>query len=232
MSQIRMSGFQPIPPVIKNLIIINALMWVAELTFKEPFINTLSLHYHESPDFGLWQLITHMFLHSPSSFFHILFNMFGLYMFGATLENLWGSKRFLIFYMLCGIGAGVIQLLANFVEMNIIMQQFQGGKLSEEMFRMRAGSIYGGIALGASGAVMGVFAAFAYLFPNTPLMVFPLPVPIKAKYLITGLILLDLFGGINPKYGSGVAHFAHIGGALFGLILVKTMNRTNRQNFY
>jgi rhomboid family protein len=232
MSQIRMSGFQPMPPVIKNLIIINALMWVAELTFKDAFILPLSLHYHASPDFGLWQLVTHMFLHSPGSFFHILFNMFGLYMFGSTLENLWGSKRFLIFYMLCGIGAGVIQLLANFVEMNIIMQQFAAGKLSEGVFRMRAEAIYGGIALGASGAVMGVFAAFAYLFPNTPLMVFPIPVPIKAKYLIIGLILLDLFGGINPQYGSGVAHFAHIGGALFGLILVKTMNRTNKRNFY
>ena len=232
MSQLRMGGFQPIPPVIKNLIIINALMWVAELTFKEPFINALSLHYHESPDFGLWQIVTHMFLHSPGMFFHILFNMFGLYMFGATLENLWGSKRFLIFYMLCGIGAGIIQLLANFVEMNIITQQFANGKISEDVYRMRGQSIYYGIALGASGAVMGVFAAFAYLFPNTPLMVFPLPVPIKAKYLITGLILLDVFGGINPKYGGGVAHFAHIGGALFGLIFVKTMNRNNRRNFY
>jgi membrane associated rhomboid family serine protease len=227
-----MGGFQPMPPVIKNLIIINALMWVAELTFKEPFINALSLHYHESPEFGLWQIVTHMFLHSPGMFFHILFNMFGLYMFGATLENLWGSKRFLIFYMLCGVGAGIIQLLANFVEMNIITQQFAAGKISEDTYRMRGQAIYYGIALGASGAVMGVFAAFAYLFPNTPLMVFPVPVPIKAKYLITGLILLDIFGGINPKYGGGVAHFAHIGGALFGLIFVKTMNRNNRRNFY
>ncbi|MBC7826404.1 MAG: rhomboid family intramembrane serine protease [Chitinophagaceae bacterium] len=227
-----MGGFQPIPPVIKNLIIINALMWVAELTFKEPFIYALSLHYHASPEFGLWQIVTHMFLHSPGSFFHLLFNMFGLYMFGSTLENLWGSKRFFIFYMLCGIGAGIIQLLANFVEITIITQQFAAGNLAEGVARARAEAIYNGIALGASGAVMGVFAGFAYLFPNTPLMIFPLPIPIKAKYLITGLILLDLFGGINPKYGGGVAHFAHIGGALFGLILVKTMNKNNRSNFY
>lgn len=232
MSQIRMGGFQSIPLVIKNLIIINTLVWVAELTFKEPFISALSLHYHESPEFGLWQFVTYMFLHSPGSFFHLLFNMFGLYMFGSTLENLWGPKRFFIFYMLCGIGAGVIQLLANYIEMSIIMQQLAAGKLSMEEAQTRGSSIYNGIALGASGAVMGVFAGFAYLFPNTPLMVFPLPIPIKTKYLIGGLILLDLFGGINPQYGGSIAHFAHIGGALFGLILVKTMNKNNRRNFY
>ena len=232
MSQIRLGGFQPVPLVIKNLIIVNTLMWVAELTFKEPFINSLSLHYHDSPEFGLWQIVTHMFLHSPASFFHLLFNMFGLYMFGSTLENLWGPKRFFIFYMLCGIGAGIIQLLANYVEITIIMQQLAAGKLSMEVATERASSIYHGIALGASGAVMGVFAGFAYLFPNTPLIVFPIPIPIKAKYLIAGLILLDLFGGVNPRYGGGIAHFAHIGGALFGLILVKTMNRNNRRNFY
>src|SRR5215204_809884 len=176
MAQIRMGGFQPIPPVIKNLIIINALMWVAELTFKEPFIYRLSLHYHESPEFGLWQIVTHMFLHAPGSFFHLLFNMFALYMFGSTLENLWGSKRFLIFYMACGIGAGIIQLAANYVEMSIITQQFASGKLAQQEATERASAIYHGIALGASGAVMGVFAGFAYLFPNTPLIVFPIPI--------------------------------------------------------
>ena len=232
MSQIRMGGFQSIPLVIKNLIIINTLMWVAELTFKEPFISALSLHYHESPEFGLWQLVTHMFLHSPGSFFHLLFNMFSLYMFGSALENLWGPKRFFIFYMLCGICAGIIQLLANYVEMNIVMQQLASGKLSMEEATARGQGIFHGIMLGASGAVMGVLAGFAYLFPNTPLMIFPFPVPIKAKFLIIGLILLDLFGGINPRYGGNIAHFAHIGGALFGLILVKTMNRNNRRNFY
>ena len=122
--------------------------------------------------------------------------------------------------------------MANYVEITIIMQQLAAGKLSMEVATERASSIYHGIALGASGAVMGVFAGFAYLFPNTPLIVFPIPIPIKAKYLIAGLILLDLFGGVNPRYGGGIAHFAHIGGALFGLILVKTMNRNNRRNFY
>jgi membrane associated rhomboid family serine protease len=232
MAQIRMGGFQPIPVIIKNLIIINVLMYIAELTFREPFVNLLSLHYYNSPDFGIWQLLTHMFLHSPDSFFHILFNMLGLYMFGSTLENLWGPKRFLLFYLICGLGAGIIQMIAYGVEMNIITQNFIDGGMTQQDFQVRQASIYYGKAMGASGAIMGIFAAYAYLFPNTTLYIMPIPFPVKTKYAIIGLILLDLFGGINPSYGGGVAHFAHLGGVLFGFILVKTMNRNNRKNFY
>lgn len=232
MANFRMGGFPGIPLVIKNLIIINVLVWLAELTFKDEFVSMLSLHYHQSEDFRVWQIFTYMFLHAPNMFLHILFNMFGLWMFGSTLENLWGPKRFLTFYLICGVGAGIIQMLANYIEFTYWDNLFQSGKISLEMYKIKAGPIYNGIALGASGAVMGIFVAYAYLFPNQELFIMPIPVPIKAKYWIIGLILLDLFGGVNPRYGGGVAHFAHLGGALFGFILVKTMNQNNRRNFY
>jgi membrane associated rhomboid family serine protease len=232
MADLRMRGFNSVPPVIKNLIIINVLVWLAELTFGEGFVSVLSLHFYKSPDFGIWQLITYMFLHSPQMLTHILFNMFGLWMFGSTLENLWGSKRFILFYFICGIGAALMQMAASAIEMNILMSNFAQGKILQAEFIERGQGIYNGIALGASGAVMGVFAGFAYTFPNTPLFIMFIPIPIKAKYVMIGLILIDLFGGINPRYGGGVAHFAHVGGALIGFILVLTMNKTNRRNFY
>ena len=233
MAQIRMGGFQSVPMVIKNLIIANVLMYIAELTFKEPFINALALHFYQSPDFGIWQVLTHMFLHAqPPMFFHIIFNMLALYMFGSPLENLWGPKRFLFFYLICGLGAGLIQMLANGVEMHFLMQSLSHGSITQQQFQEKGSGIYNGVALGASGAIMGVFAAFAYLFPNTSLFILPIPFPIKTKYAIIGLILVDIFGGINPEYGGNVAHFAHLGGVLFGFVLVKTMNKTNRRNFY
>jgi membrane associated rhomboid family serine protease len=232
MANFRMGGLPGLPMVIKNLIIINVLVWLAELTFRDSFVDLFSLHYHQSPDFKIWQVFTYMFLHAPNMFAHILFNMFGLWMFGSTLENLWGPKRFLTFYLICGVGAGIIQMLVSYVEFSVYTDQFQNAKLSLEEYRQKAGAIYNTTILGASGAIMGIFAAFAYLFPNEQLVILPIPIPIKAKYWITGLILLDLFGGINPQYGGGVAHFAHIGGVIFGLILVITMNRKNRRNFY
>ena len=232
MADIRMRGFQAIPPVIKNLVIINVLVWLAELTFGAPFVNALSLHYYKSPDFGLWQLVTQMFLHDPSSLGHILMNMFVLWMFGSTLEEVWGSQRFLIFYLLCGLGSAIIQTGAYAVEMNILMDKFTAGTMTEAEFMARGGRIYNVIALGASGAINGVMVAFAYLFPNSPLFLFPLPVPIKVKYVVIGYFLLDLFGGINPRFGDNVGHFAHVGGAIVGLILVMTMNKTNRRTFY
>jgi membrane associated rhomboid family serine protease len=234
MADIRMRGFNAVPPVIKNLIILNVLVWIAELTFGGPFINALSLHYYKSPDFGPWQLVTYMFLHAvPVDWiFHLLFNMFALWMFGSTLENLWGSKRFLLFYMICGVGAGLMQMGASAIEMNILLDKYNEGKIALDQFRAQGGDIYNGIALGASGAVMGVMVGFGYTFPNTPLYLIPIPIPIKAKYLVIGYVLFDLFSGINPNTGDTVAHFAHVGGALIGFILLVTMNKTNRRNFY
>jgi membrane associated rhomboid family serine protease len=232
MADIRFRGFDAIPPVIKNLIIVNVLIWLAELTFGEPFISALSLHFYKSPDFGIWQLISYMFLHSPGMFMHILMNMFMLWVFGSTLENMWGSKRFLIFYLICGIGAGIMQMGTSAIEMLMLMDKFEQQKITEAAYIAKGRDIYYGVALGASGAVMGVMVAFGYLFPNTPMLLFPLPIPIKVKYLVVAYVLIDLFSGINPRYGDSVAHFAHIGGAIIGLILVITMNKNNRRTFY
>ena len=231
MADIRMRGFQSIPPVIKNLIIVNALVWLAELTFGGRFIEVLSLHYYKHPDFGIWQVVSYMFLHSPAPF-HILMNMLVLWMFGTTLEDVWGSKRFLIFYLICGVGAALVQLGIMAVQMNMLIDSFSAGKIPEEEFIARGRLVFNLSVIGASGAINGVMVAFAYLFPNTPLFLFPLPIPIKAKYLVIGYFLLDLFGGINPSYGDNVAHFAHVGGAIVGLILVMTMNKSNRRTFY
>ncbi len=229
-SDIRPGGFQVLPTIIKNLIIINALVWLAQITIGDgifPVEETFALHYYKSVFYKPWQLLTYMFLHSPGNFFHILFNMFALWMFGSTLENLWGPKRFLIFYLLCGLGAAMVHMLAMGYDMSKLEPLFEQGSISPETF-------YGTMnipTLGASGAVMGIFAAFAYTFPNSQLFILPIPFPIKAKWALLGLVALDLFGGVSNQQ-SGIAHFAHIGGAIVGIILVMVWNKKNRITFY
>jgi membrane associated rhomboid family serine protease len=229
-SDIRPGGFQVLPTIIKNLIIINALVWLAQVTIGDgvfPVEETFALHYYKSVFYKPWQLLTYMFLHSPGNFFHILFNMFALWMFGSTLENLWGPKRFLIFYLLCGLGAALVHMLAMGYDMSKLEPLFAQGAISPQTY-------YGTMnipTLGASGAVMGIFAAFAYTFPNSQLFILPIPFPIKAKWALLGLVALDLFGGVSNQQ-SGVAHFAHIGGAVIGIILVMLWNKKNRNTFY
>ncbi len=216
-----MSNFQftkpnKFPPVVKNLIIVNVLVWIAQLIYDKQWGLTekIALYPFDTPAFEPYQIITHMFAHASYTagggimFFHILFNMFMLYMFGRILENVWGGKRFFIFYMACGIGAAVAHLA---------MQYIMGGYAS---------------AVGASGAVMGVFVAFGYLFPNTELMIIPIPVPIKAKWLVLAYIAFDLFGGFGNSGSDGIAHFAHLGGALTGFLIVLFWNKTNRKTLY
>jgi membrane associated rhomboid family serine protease len=208
-----MSNFQftrpdAFPPIVKNLIIINALVWIAQNALDKTYNLTYWLALwpigHEM--FRPYQIATHMFTHGP--IFHILFNMFGLYMFGRILENVWGAKRFLFFYLACGVGAAVAHLVV----------QYYTGTVS--------------YAVGASGAVMGIFAAFAYLFPNTELFIMFIPFPVKAKYAVIGLAAIDLFGGVARFSTDNVAHFAHLGGALTGFILVLIWNKRNRRRFY
>lgn len=190
------------------MLIANVLVYLAQLYFRDsptPLEDYGALWPLASGNFKIWQLITHMFMHDSRSFFHILFNMFTLYMFGAQLEDVWGSKRFFNFYMICGIVAGLAQL-------------FFGGD--------------GGYAVGASGAIMGVLAAFTFLFPNTPLYMMFIPIPIKAKFAIPALMALDLFGGIAKVNGDNIAHWAHLGGAAAGFLLVLLWNKTNRNTFY
>lgn len=204
--QVRPDNF---PPVVKNLIILNVLVWVAQLVFKKQFLTErIALWPVDSPLFEPYQIFTHMFAHSQYGLFHILFNMFMLWMFGKILENVWGAKRFLTFYLLCGIGAAAAHLL---------IQHFTGGYAS---------------VVGASGAIFGVFAAFAMLFPNTEMYIMFIPVPIKAKWVAIGYMAFDLFGGISNVAGDNIAHFAHLGGALTGVIIVLIWNKTNKKTLY
>lgn len=201
---------QAFPPVVKNLIIINVLVYLAQISIGRQFNLTerIALYPIQSPYFRPYQIATHMFAHAPNLFFHILFNMFALWMFGRVLENVWGPKRFLLFYFICGVGAAFLHLA---------VQYFTGGY---------------GPAVGASGAIMGILAAFAYLFPNTTLIIFPIPIPVKAKWAVLGLVAIDLYSGIANFSGDSIARFAHLGGALTGFILVLIWNKTNRRKFY
>ncbi|HRG81146.1 MAG TPA: rhomboid family intramembrane serine protease [Chitinophagaceae bacterium] len=216
MSNFRFTRMDRFPPVVKNLIIINILVWVAQLIYDKQLGITMKIALWpvDSPFFEPYQVATHMFAHATYdmagriSFFHILFNMFGLYMFGRILENVWGHKRFLFFYLACGVGAAATHL---------IVQQLTHGFVP---------------VVGASGAVMGVFVAFGYLFPNTELMIIPIPIPIKAKWVVLFYILIDLFGGFGNMVGDNIAHFAHLGGALTGFLLVYFWNKTNRRTLY
>lgn len=229
-SEIRPGRFQVLPAVIKNLIIINALVWLAQITVGQDLLSMedlFALHHFDSDFYKPWQYFTYMFLHSPSSFFHILFNMFALWMFGSTLENLWGPARFLIFYLVCGLGAGITQELALSYDVAQLNAAYESGKIGMEEWYIRSNVP----TLGASGAVMGIFAAFAYTFPNSQMIILPIPFPIKAKWALLGLALLDLFGGISSA-SSGIAHFAHLGGAAVGIVIVMLWNRRNRNHFY
>lgn len=191
-------------PIVLNLIIINALVYVAQMVLDKTIglTNLLALYPYDSGLFKPYQLVTHMFAHDPSNFFHILFNMYALWMFGSVLERVWGPKRFLIFYLACGLGAAVAQMMV------------------------------GTAAIGASGAIMGLLAAFAYLFPNTKFYILPFPFPIKAKYMVAIYAAIDLFGGLHPGAADNIAHFAHLGGMVMGFILVIIWGKTNKKTFY
>jgi membrane associated rhomboid family serine protease len=196
--------FQRTTPVVLNLIIINALVFLIQFMFDGPqeiVSSKIALFPYKWPEFEPYQIVTFMFAHGGP--FHLLFNMFALWMFGTMLERVWGPKKFLIFYLACGIASGIAHLL-----------------------------LQNSPAVGASGAIMGLFAAFAYLFPNTELIIFPIPVPVKAKYAVAILAAFDLFGGVYPAAGGNIAHFAHLGGLVMGFVLVLIWNKTNKKTFY
>jgi membrane associated rhomboid family serine protease len=234
MADIRMSSFQAIPPVIKNLIIVNALVYFAQTVFEnnESFnmMNLFALHDVHSVFFRPHQLVTHLFMHG--SFGHLLVNMFSLWMFGSMLENLWGSKRFLIFYFVSGLGAAFLHLIVLYFEMEPIMAEFrtlppdqQAAYLGSSQFVVNTPTV------GASGAVFGCLAAFGYLFPNSLLYIYFL-FPVKAKWFVLVYAALELWGGVQNTAGDNVAHWAHLGGGLAGFLLVLYWNKRNRRNFY
>ncbi len=225
------NSFQRTSPVVFNLIIINALVFFAQLIsggLNEPSrVNDLfALHHYKSDEFRPYQLVTHMFMHGSVP--HILFNMFGLWMFGSIIERVWGPKRFLIFYLICGLGAGLAQMGSYAVE----FWKIDHAVIDSQLNVMYQQALRLNCTLGASGAIMGVLAAFGYLFPNTELFIMFIPVPVKAKWAITGFIAIDVFSGIAGDPGDNVAHFAHVGGALVGLLIVLYWNKTNKRTFY
>lgn len=245
----RLSPFAHIPPVVKNLLIINIIFYIATLMFGGPMMTqVLGVHYFDSPDFRIWQVITYMFMHDYSSLFHILFNMFALYTFGSSIEYIMGSKRFLNFYLITGLGALALQLLVQSFEVYSITGSavnngsfmvdslkrtisFNPDLISKDQASTILG-IYLTPMVGASGAIFGLLIAFGMLFPNAELFIMFIPVPVKAKYIIPVYVLLELFLGVKQFSGDSVAHFAHLGGALFGFILVKMWHLKRHDNFY
>ena len=234
----RQTSFSQIPEVVKNLLIINVLFFLAKMTLPIDMDKLFALHPFQSPHFEPYQLITHMFMHGD--FTHLLFNMFALWMFGKVLENVWGGKRFLIYYLATGLGAMILysivqQIQCSLLEAEMTIEQIQyvaSNKLYQpyQIQNMRElSSLYYTPVLGASGAVFGILLAFGKLFPNTLLYLY-FAIPVKAKYFVIGYGALELYSGIsNPN--DGVAHFAHLGGMLFGFILLKYWQKNNTQ-FY
>lgn len=218
MSSFRPSGFSVLPTVVKNLLIINVLFFLAtiaaETALHIDLSDYLGLHYIGASDFKPYQFVTYMFMHG--SFGHLFFNMFALWMFGNTLENIWGSNRFLIFYFVCGIGAGLTQELVQHIQYLTEFQNYDNVNLLGRIIPM---SEYLNMltTVGASGAVYGLLLAFGMMFPNSTIYIY-FAIPVKAKWFVLIYGIIELFAGLNST--DNVAHFAHLGGMIFGLLLI------------
>lgn len=247
--------FNNMTPVVKQLLIINVIVFALSQFMTQNY-DSLALYYFESEKFRFWQPFTHMFMHAPMpNFAHILFNMFALVSFGSALEHYWGGKKFLFFYIACGLGAAAVQTGMNYYEIHQVVDQLKIspqdlqvifdtplkdvfdsnghsiGKIDEILTKANCTqadfdklSVMYGSCVGASGAIYGLLVAFAFMFPLAELMMFFVPVPIKAKYFVPIIVGLDLFSGTTGfsifSGGGNIAHFAHVGGALTGFILM------------
>ena len=212
------TGFRVLPPVVKNILIINVLLYLATFTMNRFHIDLtdyLGVHFFLASDFKPYQLITYMFMHG--NFEHLFFNMFALWMFGNTLENIWGSKRFLLFYMVCGIGAGLCQEVVQYIQYATTLAQYDSVNLGGGQVISMASYLNLMNTVGASGAIYGLLLAFGMMFPNSMIYLYFF-VPIKAKWFVIGYAVIELVSGFIG--GGNVAHFAHLGGMLFGLILI------------
>jgi membrane associated rhomboid family serine protease len=205
----------------KNLLIVNVLAFIATFVFERSGIDLtrmLGLHFFLASEFHIYQFITYMFLHG--GFTHILFNMFALWMFGSVIERVWGPKKFLFYYICCGVGAGFTQELVQYITYSmegIAAYQYVnagGVQMTTDAY------INLWTTIGASGAVYGILLAFGMIFPNERLFIIPFPFPIKAKWLIVGYIAIEMFSAMSGP-GDGVAHMAHLGGMLFGFLLIR-----------
>jgi membrane associated rhomboid family serine protease len=235
----RPTSFRELPEIIKNLLIINGLLFLATISLESYGIDLtqlLGLHQFQSEDFMPHQLITHFFMHG--NFTHLFFNMFALWMFGKILENVWGAKRFLIYYMTTALGAAALHLavsqyqiyeLSNEVP-NLIELAKKGLYNPSNENSLRLTQLVTTPTVGASGAVFGILLAFGMLFPNTLLYIY-FAIPIKAKYFVMIYGALELYSGLSNNPADNVAHFAHLGGMLFGYILLKYWQKNHTQ-FY
>jgi len=234
-------SFNTIPVVVKNLIIVNVLMLLGTFVLDKTGIN---LYTYLAPPFPLsdqfrpHQIFTHMFMHAYIT--HLFFNMFALYMFGRVLESVWGPKRFLIFYLVTGIGAALLHSAVNFIEYYSVTSKLSveeiayvkeigygiwlEGKNFSESLPAKLNEVLNTPTVGASGAVFGILLGFGMLFPNTQLMLLFPPIPIKAKYFVIGYGAIELYLGLRG--GGNVAHFAHLGGMIFGYFMIKYWNKT------
>lgn len=244
--------FRNMPDVVKNLLILNVLMFLAKFLMNSKGINldhVLGMHYVGSNAFEPYQTVTYMFMHGGAM--HLFFNMFALVIFGSALERVWGPKRFFIFYIVTGLGALLVHVLVAYFRMEDILAAYSAEEQAQliELVKgqgleyLKSGQndaqeplstlneIYNIPMVGASGAIFGLLLAFAMYFPNTELMLLFPPIPIKAKYFVGIYVVLELYLGYSQNGGDNVAHFAHLGGALFGFILVMIWKK-NRSNFY
>jgi len=225
--------------IVKHLIIINVIFFIASIVFGELMYDLFAMHYPNNSDFIFWQLVTHMFMHGDIT--HILFNMFGLWMFGTPLEQMWGKQKFVFFYLSAGFGAVLIQTIVYHYDVMSVTQIlidngltnsdvdafYKTGRLNTSIIQsVGEDRLYSGIQsfkavmVGASGALYGILVAFAMLFPNVQLMLLFPPIPIKAKFFVPLLILFDLFFGFTSYSVGPIAHFAHIGGAVTGFLMM------------
>ena len=232
--------FNNIPPITRNIIIINVIMFIASFFLLPQLNNILAAYYPFSPNFRSWQIITHMFMHG--GYMHIIFNMFTLYSFGPILEQVLGEKKYLILYFVSGLGAFALYNLWNFVEVQQVSAALENlGVNVADIYTQASISYTGNVGaniktpeevelfktlysilrspmLGASGAIFGVIAAFAALYPDAKIMIMFIPVPVKVKYILPIIIVVSIFLGFSGNVG-GIAHFAHVGGALVGFLL-------------
>jgi membrane associated rhomboid family serine protease len=237
--EFRPRSFQTLPPVIKNLLIINIILFAAKWVFGNSLgidlDRILGLHWVTASDFKPYQFITYMFMHGDIT--HLFFNMFAVWMFGSVLENVWGSKRFLFYYIVTGLGAAAIQYLVFYFQIQginkevteIMQQPGFNADLNLQLIHEKRTIIDNMVIIGASGALFGLLLAFGMMFPNTMLYIYFL-VPVKAKWFVIAYGAIELISGLRDNPMDNVAHFAHLGGMLFGFIIIMIWKKN--RNFY
>ena len=220
-----------IPTITKNLLIINVLAFLATLVLQSgsgiDLNNIFGLHFFRASDFRIYQLVTYMFMHG--GFTHLFFNMFALWMFGVVVEGVWGPRKFLFYYIACGIGAGMMQELAQFVEIYLQLNEQAPLGVGEAFVVMGkiADQLNALTTVGASGAIYAILLAFGMIFPENKIFIFPIPIPIKAKWFVMGYAALELFQAMAGT-GGNVAHLAHLGGMIFGFFSEEVLTPSKR----